>query len=457
MPGDGWLRPPRGAVARARPPGAVKGSGGAGRTNDTDASMNHPGRSRRTLLWTLLLLTLAGFLVRGAYLAIVAGPDRPLVGDEPGYHGIAAAFLAGEGWHDGPFRATRPPFTSWLLTAVYLVSGPRVAVGRWMMVVVSSLVAPIVFLTGRRIYGETSRAALGAGIAWVVYPPSVFYSASLVTENLTALLAVGGVASYNWAAGSRSRWAAALTGVLWAASALNRPTMLLLPLGLLAVQAGLVRKGPWRWSGTQWAIGLTGFLLALAPWTVRNYRVLGTLVPVTSYGGIMFSSSNATLGNPVVQAGGYYHAPEIRGDLQGMPENTWGPEGMRMGLEGIRENPGLFLEALFHRAVNFWTPRPDPYDPTWTANDWAMSLIWFPTLVFAALSFLRAPWQTDWPLLAVIAYAFLVTLPFWGTPRFRFPVDPLIALRALVGAEAALGTVLTRGAAGVAEGPRVEP
>jgi len=418
--------------------------------------MTDAGRSPRWLLRTLLLLALAGFLVRGAYLVLVAGPDRPLVGDEPGYHGIAAAFLAGEGWHDGPFRATRPPLTSWLLTLVYLATGPSVAAGRWTMVGVSSLVAPLIFLTGRKIYGESSRVALAAGIAWIAYPPSVFYSASLLTENLAALLAVGGVACYTWAASSRSRWAAALTGALWAASALNRPAMLLLPLGLLAIQAGLARNGPWRWSGAQWAVGLAGFLVALAPWTVRNYRLLGTLIPVTSYGGIMFSSSNATLGNPVVQAGGYYHSPEIRGDLQGMPESTWGPEGMRMGLEGIRQDPGLFLEALFHRAVNFWTPRPDPYDSTWTANDWVMSLIWFPTLLFSAVSFQRASWKIDWPLLAVTGYAFLVTLPFWGTPRFRFPVDPLIILRALVGVEAAVGAVLarTRRARGAADGAR---
>jgi hypothetical protein len=58
--------------------------------------------------------------------------------------------------------------------------------------------------------------------------------------------------------------------------------------------------------------------------------------------------------------------------------------------------------------------------------------------------------------LAVIGYAFLVTLPFWGTPRFRFPVDPLIILRALVGAEVTVGAVFARrrGARGSADGAR---
>ena len=422
----------------------MKGSGSSDTTNGPGTGKADGGRSRRRLLWTVLLLTLAGLLVRGAHLALVAGDSRPLIGDEPGYHGIAAGFLAGEGWHDGPFFATRPPLASWLLTLVYFFTGPRIEAGRWTMVVVASLVAPVLFLTGRAFYGAGSHAPLWAGIAWTVYPPAVFYSASLVTESLAALLAVSSVGSFLWAASSRNRWPALLTGVLWAAAALNRPTMLLLPLVLLAAHVVLSRGHPWRWSGRQWGFALAGLVVALAPWTVRNLRVLGAFIPVTSYGGIMFSSSNASLGNPVVQAGGYYHAPEIRGRLHELPENTWGSEGLRLGLEGIRQHPWLFLEAVFHRAVNFWTPRPDPFDSSWTANDTVMSLIWFPTLLFSALSFLRTPWQVDWPSLAVIAYIFLVTLPFWGTPRFRFPVDSLIFLRALVGLEATVAVVFAR-------------
>jgi hypothetical protein len=184
--------------------------------------------------------------------------------------------------------------------------------------------------------------------------------------------------------------------------------------------------------------------VALAPWTARNLQIHGVLMPVTSYGGIMFSSSNATLGHPVVQAGGYYHAPGIRGYLQSLPEAAWGSEGLRLGLERIRDHPGLFLEAVIHRGLNFWTPRPDPYDPQWTSNDLVMSLVWIPTLLLSAFSIVRIPWQIDWPLLALIVYTFLVTLPFWGTPRFRFPVDALILVRAVAGAEALLREFIQR-------------
>ena len=38
--------------------------------------------------------------------------------------------------------------------------------------------------------------------------------------------------------------------------------------------------------------------------------------------------------------------------------------------------------------------------------------------------------ELDWVILATIAYASLMVLPFWGSPRFRFPVEPLIILAA---------------------------
>jgi 4-amino-4-deoxy-L-arabinose transferase-like glycosyltransferase len=390
------------------------------------------------------VLVLASLLVRGSYLAFGAGADRPLIGDEPGYHGFAAGFLAGEGWHDGPYFSTRPPLTSWLLTLVYSLVGVSSVAGRWTMVAAASLVAPLVFLVARRLLGPRSRAPLWAGALWVVYPPAVFYSASLVTENLAALLCVAGLACYLWTARARGSWPAVLTGLLWAGAALNRPSMLLVPIFFAAIQITLARRSPWAWSGRKWVAAAAAFVVALAPWTARNLQVHGVVMPVTSYGGIMFSSSNASLGHPVVQAGGYYHAPGVRGYLQSLPEAAWGSEGLRLGLERIRDEPGLFLEALLHRGLNFWTPRPDPYDPRWTANDLVMSLIWIPTLVLSVFSIMRIPWQIDWPLLALIAYTFLVTLPFWGTPRFRYPVDALVLVRAAGGAEALLRDIVQR-------------
>ena len=41
----------------------------------------------------------------------------------------------------------------------------------------------------------------------------------------------------------------------------------------------------------------------------------------------------------------------------------------------------------------------------------------------------------------MVLYAFLTTLLFWGTPRFRFPVDGIIIIIAAAGMTQALGAV----------------
>ena len=386
----------------------------------------HPAIRLRTVL---LLLGLS-LLTRGAYLLAVRGPDAPLVGDEPGFHQIAAGCLAGEGWHDGPYYSTRAPLPSAILIPIYALTGARPEVGRWTMVAISSWVAPLLYVIER--WGFKRRLAL-AGWIWALYPPSIFYASFLLSENLAATLSAACLGTFIASGLTRRVGLAFLTGILWAALALTRPVFLLLPFFLLGMNLLLPRTTPGRWGGRSTVLALAGFALAMAPWTIRNAVVHHRFMPTTSYGGIMLSSTNATLGHPAVQSGAYYHDPEIRRPLQQLPEVEWNAAGLQLAVERIRQYPGLFLEAVAHRAVNFWSPRPNPYNPNWSASDGIMLALWLPLLLAFALSFTRHPWREDWPVLGMILYATLSILPFWGTPRFRFPVDPQIILRASAG------------------------
>jgi 4-amino-4-deoxy-L-arabinose transferase-like glycosyltransferase len=383
--------------------------------------------------WVPLLVFVMALAVRAGYMLFYVGVDTPLQGDEPEYQGYAVSFLQGEGWHNGPRYSTRAPLTSMLLVAVYRAAGIDTRAGRWAMVVVSAMAAPAVFVLGRQLYGDRWRVPLMASLCWVFYPPSIFYAGMIITENLAALLIVLGVAAFVWSARSGRIIPAACAGLVWAGGALNRPIALFVPLAFLVGQLLAGKKNPWRWTRRQWLVGLVVFVAAMAPWTIRNYRIHHVFMPATSYGGIMISSANANLDNPVVQAGSYYHDPRIRGYIQSQPEALWNSIGLEIAWDQVRQNVGPFLHAVVNRAKNFWTPRPDPYDPFWTANDWLMTAVWLPVLVLFAASFRWLPWRQDWPSLAMVLYAFVLTLPFWGTPRFRYPVDPLILLRAVSG------------------------
>ena len=398
--------------------------------------------SRQRTRWTLLALLGMSFVLRAAFLVVVSGVGAPLEGDERSYHSIAASFAGGHGWVDfDGLLSYRPPFTPLLLAGPYLLAGPDPTVARWTMVVVSSLTAPLLFLVARQLaHGRTDVALVAAG-AWAFYPPSIFYASLILTESSAALLLVGGLGAFLWAARSPSRGPVLLTGAIWALIGLNRPVYLLLPLFLLGAQVAVARFGvpSWRWSWSRWALGLAAFVLVMMPWTVRNYVEHGAFIPGSSNGGWVLLISNGTLSHPDVQAGKYYKSTEAKQIVIEAPsEAAMYRRTMRAAIDSITEDWRLLPRPLANRAINFWTPRPDPFDAMWTRNDWIMLFVWGSALLFFLVSFRVIAWRHTWPALAMILYAFLTTLLFWGTPRFRFPVDAIIVILAGVGALDAL-------------------
>ena len=146
-------------------------------------------------------------------------------------------------------------------------------------------------------------------------------------------------------------------------------------------------------------------------------------------GGILMPMCNMNLDDPRIRAGGYRPYPETEAIYQ-LPEREWQETGIGMTRAALEENwPKLFVPVL-NRALNFWSFRPDPFDPKISRNDMILAVFWLPVLAFFLLSLMRGPWLEHWQVLAIIAYTFGMTLPFWGSARFRYPVDALILIQA---------------------------
>jgi len=216
---------------------------------------------------------------------------------------------------------------------------------------------------------------------------------------------------------------------------LNRSSFVLLPFFMLGVQLLLQRAGAeMRLDRRQWLLAFVAVALVLSPWVVRNYLVHGVFMPGESRAGYVLYISNGTLNDPKIQAGKYFKNPDAAWvGSQGATEAETGAMLRRLVIDEIKNNWRLLPRPLFNRAKNFWTTRPDPYDPTWTRNDWIMLFVWAPVLVFFVTSSFVHSWKENWPALAVVLYVFLITLAFWGTPRFRFPVDPILITAAAAG------------------------
>lgn len=411
----------------------------------------------RRKLWIGLGLFVVSLIVRAVVLVLVTGVDSPLTGDMGSFHRIAVSFLNGDGWQwSENLKSYRPPLISAELVALYSITGPSTSAARWLMVFTSSLIAPALFWVSLQLAPERLSAAAATGLAWGFYPVAAHYGGLVITENAGALLLVLSLGAYLWASQSASRWPAVITGLLWGLSTLNRPVFLLLPFVMLGFQLLLARARDvkWKWTRDRWAVGLVVAMLTLAPWTIRNYRVHGVFMPLTSGTGWMMAMCNGTLSHPTVQAGGYYKNPQVTGQMKGT-EVEWNRSGTKLALEEIKRNWRLLPRAVAGRALHFWTPKPDPYEPMWDWKDRIVLAAWVPMMSLFVVSFFFQPWRKDWPALVMILYAFLLTLPFWGTPRFRFPVDPFIILRATGGAALAVGSL--RRAFGAPKGVRRSP
>jgi 4-amino-4-deoxy-L-arabinose transferase-like glycosyltransferase len=189
------------------------------------------------------------------------------------------------------------------------------------------------------------RSALVALLLFVLWPTDVFITGLAVSEPLTLLLFTAALWLFSLSDvhGAKASMAA---GIVGGAAALTRPTLLLFPL-LWAVFA---LAGPNLLGRLRHVMIASLMMVAtLAPWTVRNYRMLHAFVPVSTNGGDVFYRANNNLAT-----GGYTPAAEHDlNALQDESEVKWSVESYRQGKAWIRTHPFKFVKLALHKAVYF--------------------------------------------------------------------------------------------------------
>ena len=184
-------------------------------------------------------------------------------------------------------------------------------------------------------------------------------------------------------------------------------------------------------------------IITIAPWTIHNLIVHEEFVPIHTASGYMMLICNGKLNHPDIQKGLFYYKDEqYKATLNdNLTEIEKDKLSMKMALSEIRSNWSLLPKPILNRAKNFWTWRPDPYDNNFTRNDLVMALVYIPILMFFILSLFKGNFENYWPVLVIILYVFITILPFWGSPRFRFPIDSLIIMMAGFGFVSITSTV----------------
>ena len=407
---------------------------------------------------------LVGLALRAAW-AVRGGLDGVPWSDAADYHRLAARLAEGRGFtlgpDDAPYPTTfRPPLLPAFVAPFYALFGPRYGVGLLVQAVLSALVVPAAAALARaatRAAGRdeafAARAATAPALLVALWPALVYFTSALLTESLAALLVTVSLllAVRLWTHGG-----AALATGLGAAlglAALARPTALPLAAALAAwIALGPARRA-WRLRIADAALVALVCGLTVAPWIARNHAVSGAWLPVTSGGGAALWDGN----NPVVAEdprwrGGALSLREVEpyaAQFRGMSEVEIDRHAAREAKAWLAANRPLWPSLAAAKLARFFrltaeTPvsgsaAPDDAWPGRAARvvdpllvTWGVLL---PFFAVAALAALARPRSSPWCALALaVLVQALLAVVYWGSLRFRAPVEPAIIVLGAYGA-----------------------
>ncbi len=390
------------------------------------------------LFWIFAL----ALLVR---LAVASSWAPGLGGDAADYDRLARDLVEGRGYVTPSGRPTawRPPGYPGFVAAVYAVAGEHPEAVRVAQAVLGAATAGLVYLLASWFLGP-GPALLAGTLATVDLAP-LFAISRLLSETLFTfflLLSVWLVVQALESSGRAARAWAFGAGIVLGLGALTRGVLLLYPLALIPAWLWS-RRGSWR---TLLAV-VAGFVLTLTPWTVRNERALHAFVPVATQGGLTLWAGNHPVDGWIF---GLVPEDSTTRAAARLPE----PEASRYLVgataRDLASNPVDLPRLIGLKTAFFWVPLDWETLPWYGAFNptYAFELIWSVLLVWLLFREhdARTRVRDAWPLWLPVAYLFVLALLFYGSPRLRLPIEPLLTLGAAAGL-ARLGRVRGVGAA----------
>ena len=407
----------------------------------------------------LAAIALAGLAARLLYVELGALDRGP--GDSEWYHLMANAVADGHGFsfpvagalgtapiddYSGPTvpTALHPPLFPAVLSIFSKLGITGYGAHRAIGCAMGAATVAVIGLAGRRVGG----AALGlvsAALA-AVYLPLIANESMLMSESLFGLtIALTILAALRYDDEPSGRRAAVLGAAIGAAVLTRSESILLL---VLLVPFAVRRAGTRPWRDGLVVAAVT--VLVIAPWCVRNSLEFDRPVGITTGDGAALAGSNT----PVTFRGDRIGTWDFEGlslDLPARERIDEAEDGERLrekGLRYARDNAGRLPAVAAARVGRTWSLYPfDPGDSVrynalaesrrpgleWATlfSAWAVILLSIAGLVLLRR---RGVWLA--PFIAMVALVTIISVLFYGGPRFREAADVTLvipAAAALVG------------------------
>lgn len=250
--------------------------------------LGHEAAAHVTATRLLIAVVLVGLTLRVVWVLWV---DPFPFGDTYWYVNVAQNLIEGHGFAANPHglfeppgvpKATAyyPPLYPLTLAALWKVIGFSLTSGKLLNACLDTLTIFFVYDTGRRVFDR--RAGLAAAAVYALLPNAIAWLPLLLSETLFTFLFLAAlwvlVASRPWADARRPA-VPGLFGLLAGLAVLTRGLGVVLPASALIFW--LARDGR-RAALRQLLLALVAAAAVIAPWTARNWIVMGTPIVVSS-------------------------------------------------------------------------------------------------------------------------------------------------------------------------------
>jgi 4-amino-4-deoxy-L-arabinose transferase-like glycosyltransferase len=397
-------------------------------------------------------------LVRVIYNDTVAYNYYPLH-DSAFYQGIGFNLLKEHCFCLESYITTvyRTPLWPFIIAGLSIVFGPSDYFARLFLSVIGSGTCVLIYLFARDLFGW--RIGVLAGVIAAIYPELYIYDGWLYTESLFTFLLFAVCYGLNRLQRTpQMKWRLwIICGILLGLLSLTRPNGMLV-IGLFIIWAIIMawqKLLSWRLTAKGALATTLLALVIIAPWTVRNYLVSHTFIPVA-------------IGDGTVLIGAYNDKVLTTTTYAGGPFGTWikplesNPAVARpyplhtcaaacevareaayenAAIQWIRNHLSLMPHLLKLHFVNMW--RPDTYEtdlptvrfPQQQSTQLVLHMMkTFPiyAIILAGLGFVVT--LRRWRELLFIYFMILMTIAecviYYGIPRFRAPIEPMLILLA---------------------------
>jgi len=363
----------------------------------------------------VIIIFILALVVRSFYVLSVSQP--PLVTDAKDYDTLGIMLSQGKGYinSEGEPTAYRPPIYPLFLGVIYSTAGHNLLWVRLIQAVMGAASCVLVYLITVVIFNEM-RAIL-SGFLCCFYPPLIVNTSQILTETLFIFFLLLGILCII----SKSNFMnLLLSGLIFGLALLTRPFLIFF---LPFLFAWIVFNKKYK-ARKAVAVLVAGVLIVLLPWTLRNYYKLNSFVPFANVGGLTLYNSYV-----VPQKGfGFNSLEGVGGEYYEITEETSQNRYLiQKTTEYIKENPLEVVKLSIKKILLFIYP----FDGYWYNISFGSkyNVFWGIILCFSVLGIAMNLNENtiNKTLIYFLFISFLIGIViFYGSPRFRLPIEPLL-------------------------------